>query len=75
MKPLVIGAGCAAAIALSGCVTVISASDDDRYGWTGNDAQPFDRAQAACEAIAGSDQGTTAFIACMSERGWTRTRD
>lgn len=75
MKPLLIAAACAAALALTGCVTVIDASDDGHYGWTGNDAQPFGQAEDACETIAGSDHGTTAFITCMAERGWTRTRD
>lgn len=73
MKPLLIAAACTAALALTGCVTVIDASDG-RYGWTGDDAHPFDQAEDACETLAGHDHGTTAFISCMAERGWTRTR-
>lgn len=61
----------AASLALSGCVTVFDASDD--YGWQGQNAQPFDSAKSECRALAGDDEGTTAFITCMADRGWTRT--
>lgn len=64
----------AAALLLAGCVTVIDASDDG-YGWTGSGAQPFDAAKADCVRQAGSDEGTTAFVTCMADKGWTRTRD
>lgn len=65
----------AVALMLSGCVTVIDAGDDRDYGWTGAGAQPFDAARADCRASAGRDEGTTAFITCMADKGWTRTRD
>ena len=71
MTRLAIPASIAAALALSGCVTVFDATDD--YGWQGQNAQPFDSAKAECRSLAGDAEGTTAFVTCMAERGWTRT--
>lgn len=62
----------AAALCLSACVTVIDAQSD--YGWTGQDAEPFDRARRDCAAQAGPEEGSTPFIQCMAEKGWTRSR-
>ena len=70
MNKLLIPAALAAALCASACVTVIDAETD--YGWTGQNAEPFDRARADCTAAAGSDEGSTAFIQCMAEKGWTR---
>jgi hypothetical protein len=70
---LILSAVSAAALAASACVTVIDADSD--YGWSGNGAQPFDSARDDCRARAGHDEGTTAFVTCMAEKGWTRNRD
>ena len=70
---LILSAVSAAALAASACVTVIDADSD--YGWSGNGAQPFDSARDDCRARAGHDEGTTAFVTCMADKGWTRTRD
>lgn len=74
IKLLATAAATAAALLLAGCVTVIDASDNG-YGWTGSGAQPFDGAKADCVRQAGSDEGTTAFVTCMADKGWTRTHD
>jgi hypothetical protein len=65
----------AVALATSACVTVIDADSGGDYGWTGEGAMPFDSARDQCRERAGRAEGTTAFIQCMSEKGWTRTRD
>jgi hypothetical protein len=70
---LILAAVSAAALASSACVTVIDADSD--YGWTGNGARSFDSAREDCRARAGHDEGTTAFVTCMDEQGWTRNRD
>ena len=71
MKKLIILAAMAAALGTSACVTVIGI-DDDEYGWSGENAQPFDASLEACRDYAGRNQGTPAFAACMAEKGWTR---
>ena len=63
-----------AALLASACVTVIGV-DDEGYSWHGEGAQPFDGAKEACEARAGGDEGSTAFITCMADKGWTRVKD
>jgi len=68
---LILAAVSAAALTSAACVTVIDAESD--YGWTGDNARPFDRARDDCRARAGHDEGTTAFITCMADKGWTRT--
>lgn len=73
-RKLTLLAVAAAALATSACVTVIGADGDD-YAWTGSGAQPLDAAREQCRDRAGRGEGTTAFIQCMSEKGWTRTRD
>lgn len=65
----------AAALATSACVTVIDAADGGDYGWSGQNAVALDTAREQCRDRAGRAEGTTAFIQCMSEKGWTRTRD
>lgn len=74
-KKLTVFTLAAAALATSACVTVIDAADGGDYGWTGQGAQPFDAARDQCRDRAGKHEGTTAFIICMSEKGWTRTND
>lgn len=69
----ILAAVSAAALASAACVTVIDADSD--YGWSGQGAQPFDSARADCRTRAGHDEGATAFVTCMAEKGWTRTRD
>ena len=64
----------AAALATSACVTVIDAGDDADFAWTGQGAQPFDAARDQCRERAGHSEGTTAFVQCMAEKGWTRTK-
>ncbi|KPF79140.1 hypothetical protein IP78_09660 [Brevundimonas sp. AAP58] len=64
-----------AALATSACVTVIDAGDSREYGWSGEGAQPFDGARDQCRERAGRAEGTTAFVQCMAEKGWTRTVD
>ncbi len=64
-----------AALATSACVTVIDAGDSREYGWSGEGAQSFDSARDACRERAGRAEGTTAFVQCMAEKGWTRTVD
>lgn len=72
MKKLMILAAMAAALTTSACVTVIDADSDDSFGWSGQNAQPFDASLEACREYAGRNQGTPAFAACMAEKGWTR---
>ncbi|MBU1324096.1 MAG: hypothetical protein KJ676_02540 [Alphaproteobacteria bacterium] len=74
-KKLTVFVLAAAALATSACVTVIDAGDGGDYAWTGQGAQPFDAARDACRDRAGKQEGTTAFITCMAEKGWTRTND
>lgn len=64
-----------AALATSACVTVIDAGDSGEYGWSGEGAQPFDGARDQCRERTGRAEGTTAFVQCMAEKGWTRTVD
>ncbi len=63
----------AAALTSTACVTVIDAGSD--YGWSGDNTQPFDRARDDCRASAGHAEGSTAFVQCMADKGWTRSRD
>lgn len=70
---MILAAVSAAALASAACVTVIDADSD--YGWSGHGAQPFDSARDDCRARAGHDEGTTAFVSCMAEKGWTRSRE
>lgn len=70
---LIIAAVSAAALTSAACVTIIDADGD--YGWSGENAQPFDSARDSCRASAGHDEGTTAFVRCMADKGWTRSRD
>lgn len=73
MTRILILAALSAGLLTSACVTVIDADSD--YGWTGHEAEPFDGAREACRARHGHDEGTTAFVTCMAEKGWTRRRD
>lgn len=74
MKRLIIVAAVSAAALLNAaCVTVIGVDDD--YRWTGENAQPFDGARDACRSRAGGGEGSTAFVQCMAEKGWTRLKD
>jgi predicted small secreted protein len=74
MKRLIIVAAVSAAALLNAaCVTVIGVDSD--YRWTGEDAQPFDGAKRDCRRATGHDEGSTAFVQCMAEKGWTRVRD
>ena len=57
MTRLAIPASIAAALALSGCVTVFDATDD--YGWQGQNAQPFDSAKAECRWFLTNDERLT----------------
>jgi len=70
---LILTAVAAAALTNAACVTVIDATSD--YGWSGENARPFKGARDSCRASAGHDEGTTAFLQCMADKGWTRTRD
>ena len=71
---LILSAVTAAAMLNAACVTVIGVDDAD-YRWTGDNAQPFDGAKRDCRRAAGNDEGSTAFVQCMSGKGWTRVRD
>jgi predicted small secreted protein len=74
MKRLLIAAAVsAAALANAACVTVIGVDDD--YDWHGENAQPFDGARSDCRARVGHNEGSTAFVQCMAEKGWTRDKD
>lgn len=60
-------------VMLLSCLLAACATHDP--GWRGADAEPFDRAQAACETEVGALAGPereTAFEACMARKGWTR---
>jgi hypothetical protein len=70
---LTLTAVAAATLLNAACVTVIDANSD--YGWHGENAQPFDGARDSCRASAGHDEGSTAFVRCMADKGWTRSRD
>lgn len=75
MKRLIIVAAVTAVALLNAaCVTVIGMEDTD-YRWTGENAQPFDGARDACRNSAGGAEGSTAFVQCMAEKGWTRVKD
>lgn len=54
-----------AIFALTACAGV----NDD--GWTGQNAQPFDNARAACEIETQTLEGPQ-FETCMAGKGWTR---
>ena len=45
-------------------------------GWSGQGAEPFDQARAACENSAATysdpSERDEAFTQCMAEKGWTR---
>lgn len=69
MKALIVLAAAAAALSTSACVTVIDANDDP-INWTGQNAQPFDGARDACIRSHGTDQHSSAFRACMADKGW-----
>ena len=60
-----------AMLAVAGCATV-----DGGRGWSGDGAQPFDGARAACEAEAAAKpagaERTQALDACMAAKGWHR---
>jgi len=75
MKRLIIVAAVSAAALLNAaCVTVIGVDDD--YRWTGENARPFDDAKRDCRRETGSrEEGSTAFVTCMADKGWTRVRD
>lgn len=70
---LIVSAVAAAALLNAACVTVIGFDSD--YGWTGENAQPFEDAKRDCRRAGGRDEGGTAFIQCMAGKGWTRGRD
>lgn len=70
---LALSAIAAAAVLSTACVTIIDADSD--YGWSGNGAQPFETARDECRQRAGDDEGATAFITCMADKGWSRSRD
>lgn len=71
MKRLIALSALAAALMTSGCITVIDA-DTDGVNWTGQNAQPFDRARDDCREETDGGQRSRAFAACMAEKGWTR---
>ena len=54
-----------AVITLAAC-----GSGPSQSGWTGQSAQPFDTAVAACRQISGGN--TANYYTCMAGRGWTR---
>lgn len=71
---LTLSAVAAAALASAACVTIIDADGD--YDWHGEGTQSFDSARDACRSSIGRrNEGSTAFIQCMADRGWTRSRD
>jgi hypothetical protein len=72
MKRLITIAALAAATLMNAaCITVIDADSDD-LAWHGEDAQPFDHARDACRASTEGGSRSSAFIACMADKGWTR---
>lgn len=70
---LILSAVTAAALLNAACLTIIDADGD--YGWHGENAQPFDGARDACRDSVGRNEGSTAFIQCMADKGWTRERE
>lgn len=46
------------------------ATGPSEAGWTGNNAQPFDTAVAACNQTSYNIEAN--FITCMAGRGWTK---
>ena len=58
-----------AAVLLSSCAT-------SNRGWSGDNATPFDTAQADCDAKTGTlpagKEREAAFDHCMAEHGWRR---
>ena len=60
----------AAALATSGCITVIDADHGDGGSWHGNNAQPFEAARDDCDRTI---ENRTAVRACMAEKGWPRS--
>ena len=69
-----------AGVALLACALALAACAVTREpGWTGDGAEPFDRARAECDretvGIPDLDQQEDAFEACMASRGWTRPPD
>lgn len=74
-KIIIVTALAVAALATSACVTVIDAGDSGDYSWSGEGAQSFDAARDQCRDRAGRAEGTTAFVQCMAEKGWTRSID
>lgn len=74
MKRLIIVAAVTAAALLNAaCVTVIGVDGD--YRWTGENAQPFDDAKRDCRRASDDGEGSTAFVTCMADKGWTRVQD
>lgn len=61
-------AASAAALAASGCIAV-SHTTHREHGWSGENAEPFDGALAACEAAHSLPRD---IDACMAAKGWTR---
>lgn len=70
---LILSAVAAAALASAACVTIIDADGD--YDWHGEGAQSYNSARDDCRASVGRNEGTTAFIQCMADKGWTRSRN
>lgn len=70
MKRLLIPVVLSAALLASACVTVIDASEGTN--WQGENAQPFDAARQGCKDTASDNVNSSAFIACMAAKGWTR---
>lgn len=70
---LILSAVAAAALTSAACVTIIDADGD--YDWHGEGAQSFDSARDACRANGDRHEGSTAFIQCMADKGWTRSKD
>lgn len=73
-KLFALAAATGAAMLVSGCVIIGNNDIDDGYSWHGENAQPFDGARADCEARNTGGEGSTAFVQCMAEKGWTRSR-
>lgn len=65
--------GCIAALVAAGCA---STGAVDARGWSGEGAEPFDGARAACEADAAAmpagEARRVAFETCMARKGWHR---
>jgi len=58
-----------ASLALAACATT-------NQGWSGQNASPFDTAQADCDGktrdLPAGKERESAFDACMKEHGWRR---